>query len=210
MPQSARSAQCFLPLFVKLQNSNPALHILNVEIGGRRFDAHRTLPSPYTRLRKDALTSAAENSGCRLRIPASVVSRTASLRSAAICARWAGPAARYSSRWIASARLEVSVRGTKKRYHVSVTHSRTISGGITRSAAARYHCGMKVITGRVVGGKIEFETDLREGTPVAVLAAGDGGFQLTADEEGELFSSLQDIRSGKYEDGYELLRELKH
>jgi len=69
---------------------------------------------------------------------------------------------------------------------------------------------MKVITGRVVGGKIEFETDLREGTPVAVLAAGDGGFQLTADEEGELFSSLQDIRSGKYEDGYELLRELKH
>ena len=75
--------------------------------------------------------------------------------------------------------------------------------------AARYHCGMKVITGRVVGGKIEFETDLREGTPVAVLAAGDDGFQLSADEEDELFSSLQDIRSGKYEDGYELLRELK-
>jgi hypothetical protein len=68
---------------------------------------------------------------------------------------------------------------------------------------------MKVITGRVVDGKIEFETDLREGTPVAVLAAGDSGFQLTADEEEELFTSLQDIRSGKYEDGYELLRELK-
>jgi len=68
---------------------------------------------------------------------------------------------------------------------------------------------MKVITGRVVGGKIEFETDLSDGTPVAVLAAGDAGFQLSADEEDELFSSLQDIRSGKYEDGYELLRELK-
>jgi len=68
---------------------------------------------------------------------------------------------------------------------------------------------MKVITGRVVDGKIEFETDLREGTPVAVLAAGDSGFQLTTDEEEELFASLQDIRSGTYEDGHELLRELK-
>lgn len=68
---------------------------------------------------------------------------------------------------------------------------------------------MKVITGTVVGGKIEFETDLREGTPVTVLVAGDSGFQLTADEEDELFTSLQDIRSGKFEDGYELLRELK-
>ena len=68
---------------------------------------------------------------------------------------------------------------------------------------------MKVITGTVVDGKIEFETDLKEGTPVAILAAGDSGFQLTADEEEELFASLQDIRSGDYEDGYELLRELK-
>lgn len=68
---------------------------------------------------------------------------------------------------------------------------------------------MKVITGTVVDGKIEFETDLKEGTPVAILAAGDSGFQLTADEEEELFASLQDIRSGNYEDGYELLRELK-
>jgi len=68
---------------------------------------------------------------------------------------------------------------------------------------------MKVITGRVVDGKIEFETDLREGTPVAVLAAGDSGFQLTADQEEELFTSLRDIRGGKYEDGHDLLRELK-
>ena len=68
---------------------------------------------------------------------------------------------------------------------------------------------MKVITGTVIDGKVEFETDLKEGTPVAILAAGDSGFQLTADEEEELFASLQDIRSGNYEDGYELLRELK-
>lgn len=57
---------------------------------------------------------------------------------------------------------------------------------------------MKVITGRVIGGKIEVEADVKEGTPV-----------LTAEDEDELFSSLQEIRSGKYEDGYELLRELK-
>jgi hypothetical protein len=68
---------------------------------------------------------------------------------------------------------------------------------------------MKVIAGRVIDGKIEFETDLKEGTAVAILAAGDSGFRLTADEEEELVTALQDIRSGNYEDGHELLRELK-
>jgi hypothetical protein len=68
---------------------------------------------------------------------------------------------------------------------------------------------MRVITGRVVGGKIEFETDLKDGTPVAILAAGDAGFQLTEDEEEELVTALRDIRSGNYEDGYELLREIQ-
>ena len=72
-----------------------------------------------------------------------------------------------------------------------------------------YDVQMKVITGTVIGGRIEFETDLEEGTPVAVLAADDSGFHLTPDEEEELFTSLQDVRSGNYEDGYELLRELK-
>ena len=68
---------------------------------------------------------------------------------------------------------------------------------------------MKVVTGTVVGGKVEFETDLEEGTPVAVLAAGDSGFRLTPEEEQELVAALHDIRSGNYEDGHELLRELK-
>jgi hypothetical protein len=68
---------------------------------------------------------------------------------------------------------------------------------------------MKVITGRVVGGKIEIETDLREGTPVAILAAGETGFELTADEEDELVAALNDIRKGDFIDGHELLRELK-
>jgi hypothetical protein len=68
---------------------------------------------------------------------------------------------------------------------------------------------MRVITGRVVGGRIEVETDVKEGTPVAILVAGESGFQLTPEEEEELFASLQDIRAGQYEDGYELLRELR-
>jgi len=68
---------------------------------------------------------------------------------------------------------------------------------------------MKVIAGRVVCGKIEIETDLQEGTPVAILAAGESGFQLTPDEEEELVTALNDIRRGDFVDGRELLRELK-
>ena len=72
-----------------------------------------------------------------------------------------------------------------------------------------YNRGMKVITGRVVDGKVQVETDLEEGTPVAILAAGELGVHLTAEEEEELVAALLDVRSGKYEDGLELLRELR-
>ncbi len=68
---------------------------------------------------------------------------------------------------------------------------------------------MKVIAGRVVDGKIEFETDLPEGTPVAVLAAGDSGFCLRPREEEELAVALAEIRNGKFEDGRDLIRQLK-
>jgi hypothetical protein len=68
---------------------------------------------------------------------------------------------------------------------------------------------MKVITGRVVGGRIDFETDLEDGTPVAVIAPEQSGFQLTAEDEEELFLAFQDIEGGNFEDGYELLREIR-
>ncbi|HET8775223.1 MAG TPA: hypothetical protein VFP80_15590 [Thermoanaerobaculia bacterium] len=68
---------------------------------------------------------------------------------------------------------------------------------------------MKVITGRVTGGKIEVETDLQEGTPVAIVAVGDTGFHLTPEEEEELVLALQEIRNGDSVDGHELLRELR-
>ncbi|MGZ5445404.1 MAG: hypothetical protein ACXW5U_26870 [Thermoanaerobaculia bacterium] len=69
---------------------------------------------------------------------------------------------------------------------------------------------MKVITGKVVDGEIHLKTDLKEGTPIAVIAAeDDSGFRLTAEDEDELFAALQDVDRGNHEDGHELLRELK-
>ncbi len=68
---------------------------------------------------------------------------------------------------------------------------------------------MKVITGRVVDGKIELETQLEEGTAVAILTADEGSFRLTSKEEEELVSALAAVRRGEYVDGHELLAELK-
>ena len=68
---------------------------------------------------------------------------------------------------------------------------------------------MKVITGRVVGGKIELETELREGTAVAVLAQDEAGFRLSAEEEEELVSALAAVHRGEFVDGHQLLAELE-
>ncbi|HMC20817.1 MAG TPA: hypothetical protein VKL19_03125 [Thermoanaerobaculia bacterium] len=68
---------------------------------------------------------------------------------------------------------------------------------------------MKVVTGRVVHGKVELDSPLEEGTPVAILAAGDAGFSLTSEEENELAEALAAIGRGDYEDGHALLDELK-
>ena len=69
---------------------------------------------------------------------------------------------------------------------------------------------MKVITGRVVGGKIELSSPLEDGTAVAVLAADETGFHLSPEEEQELVEALASIRRGDFEDGHALLAELKH
>ena len=68
---------------------------------------------------------------------------------------------------------------------------------------------MRVITGRVVGGKIEVGGDLQEGSSVAILAADESGFQLSPEDEEELIVALQNIRRGNYVDGRELLRDLR-
>ena len=68
---------------------------------------------------------------------------------------------------------------------------------------------MRVMTGTVVDGKIQLETALEDGTPVAILIADEAGFQLSDEEEEELATALADIRGGDFVDGRELLRELK-
>jgi hypothetical protein len=68
---------------------------------------------------------------------------------------------------------------------------------------------MKITTGAVGRGKDKFEADLQQETLGSIPAAGDSGFWLTMEQEQELVTALHDIRSGNYEDGHELLRELK-
>ena len=68
---------------------------------------------------------------------------------------------------------------------------------------------MKVITGEVTRGAVRVPEDLPDGTRVAILAPGDEGFHLSPEEETELAEALQQIRSGEFVDGRELLAELR-
>ena len=68
---------------------------------------------------------------------------------------------------------------------------------------------MRVITVRAAGGQIQLPADVRDGTVVAVLAPDAEGFRLTEEDEQELSSALEEIHSGDYISGDELLAELK-
>lgn len=69
---------------------------------------------------------------------------------------------------------------------------------------------MKVLTGRVVDGKIDLGGEVADGTPVAVLAPdGQETSELTAEQEAELSQALDEIHQGHFEDGFALLREIK-
>ena len=68
---------------------------------------------------------------------------------------------------------------------------------------------MKVLTARVVDGKIDVTGDLEDGAAVAVLALGQEQPELTAEDEQELEAALEEIRAGHYVDGRELVAELK-
>ena len=72
-----------------------------------------------------------------------------------------------------------------------------------------YNHDMKVVTGRVVGGRIELDSPLREGASVAVLTTSEEGSQLTPEDQQELAEALASIRRGEFEDGHSLLAELK-
>jgi hypothetical protein len=68
---------------------------------------------------------------------------------------------------------------------------------------------MKIITGTVMNGRIEVPAGLVDGTRVAILAPDDEGFRLTRDQEDELSSALAEIERGEFEDGAELLKEMR-
>jgi hypothetical protein len=68
---------------------------------------------------------------------------------------------------------------------------------------------MRVLTGRVVAGRVELGGEVEDGTPVAVLAPGGEGAPLSPAEEAELSEALAEIERGEFEDGFALLREIR-
>ncbi len=67
---------------------------------------------------------------------------------------------------------------------------------------------MRIVTGTVIDGKVEL-AGVPDGTTVAILAPDDHGFRLTAEQEAELTVSLAAINDGDFEDGEELLAEIR-
>lgn len=69
---------------------------------------------------------------------------------------------------------------------------------------------MKLVTGKVVGGKVEVDGEpLIEGSTVTVLAPEDDEtFEISPRDEAELARRLHEVRKGNFVDGDELLRTL--
>lgn len=69
---------------------------------------------------------------------------------------------------------------------------------------------MRVVTGKVIQGKVVVEgLPLEEGSSVTVLARdGEGTFTLSPDEEAELLLSIGEADRGETISGEELLEEL--
>jgi hypothetical protein len=69
---------------------------------------------------------------------------------------------------------------------------------------------MKVMTARIVDGKIDVgDAELEEGAAVAVLISEGSNFSLSDAEAEELEVALAEIRRGEHSDGHKLLQELK-
>lgn len=70
---------------------------------------------------------------------------------------------------------------------------------------------MKVMTGTVVGGKVDLPAEfVAEGSQVMVLAPEpDQPIHLSPAEEEELSAAMEDIRRGDFVDGQDLLAEIR-
>lgn len=70
---------------------------------------------------------------------------------------------------------------------------------------------MKMVTGTVVGGKVEFpDESVADGTSVVVLAPESREpVRLSPEEEQELLNAYEEIRRGEYVEAEDLLAELR-
>jgi len=70
---------------------------------------------------------------------------------------------------------------------------------------------MKILTGKVVGGRVEIPAAVAaEGSQVTMLVAdGEEGFELSPELESELVEAMAEADHGETVDGWELPRELK-
>ena len=70
---------------------------------------------------------------------------------------------------------------------------------------------MRVITGKVVNGKVEIpNASLEEGLQVAVLAPdADRPIELSPSEQRALVAAMEEIRRGDFVDGADLLDEIR-
>jgi len=69
---------------------------------------------------------------------------------------------------------------------------------------------MKVVTAKVVDGKIDLPPEIADGSQVTVLAPDDAQpAVLSREEEQELSDALAEIHAGRFVDGWVLLDEIK-
>jgi len=68
---------------------------------------------------------------------------------------------------------------------------------------------MKVLTAKVVDGKIDVTGDLEDGSTVAVFGVSSEEPRMTAEDEEELAQALAEIRAGQFIDGQQLVADLK-
>jgi hypothetical protein len=69
---------------------------------------------------------------------------------------------------------------------------------------------VKLVTARVVDGRIDVPPEIAEGSHVAILASDDERpVEVSLEEERELSQAVADIGAGRYIDGWALLDELK-
>jgi hypothetical protein len=70
---------------------------------------------------------------------------------------------------------------------------------------------MKIVTGKVVHGRIDVPEDvLTEGSVVTMLVSeGEEGFELSPELEDELVEAMAEADRGETVDGWKLLRDLK-